>query len=96
MRPLLITCLLVALAITTPAGAFGEPLAETLVGTWHCSAREGGSDVAMSLSYRRSDDYLVGEIVEDNGAALLDVWLDDGADEHANSFHQPFRESLTA
>lgn len=62
-----------------------EPVAETLVGTWTCTAsegaKEGGSDLAMTLTYRRSDDFLVGEIVEDNGAALLDVWLDDGADE---------------
>lgn len=42
---------------------------------------EGGGDVAMTLTYRRSDDFLVGEIIEDDGAALLDVWLDDGANE---------------
>jgi len=70
--------LALALGLTAPAAA--APLAETLVGTWTCQAREdageGNRDVAMTLSYRRSDDFLVGEIIEDNGAALLDVWLD--------------------
>ncbi len=73
--------LLLPLLLVTAGPLQAAPLAETLVGTWHCSAREGDSDVAMTLSYRRSDDFLVGEIIEDNGAALLDVWLDDGADE---------------
>ncbi|GAB4366193.1 MAG: hypothetical protein Kow00114_23990 [Kiloniellaceae bacterium] len=57
-----------------PAAA--EPVAETLAGTWTCAAKEGARDVAMTLTYRRSDDFLIGEIKEDNGAALLDVWLD--------------------
>ncbi|MGD1877099.1 MAG: hypothetical protein ACFB13_06315 [Kiloniellaceae bacterium] len=60
------------------------PVAETLVGTWTCTAHEstgeGERDVAMTLNYRRSDDWLVGEIKEDNGAALLDVWLDGTAE----------------
>ena len=60
----------------TPAQA--EPLAETLVGSWTCQAQEGESDITMTLDYRRSDDFLIGEITEDNGAALVDVWLDDG------------------
>jgi hypothetical protein len=66
------------LLLAGPGGAAADPLAETLVGNWLCRAQEGESDVAMTLSYRRSDDWLVGEIEEDNGAALLDVWLDDG------------------
>jgi hypothetical protein len=63
-------------AVATPAGAV--PLAETLVGTWVCEVKEGESDIAMTLTYRRSDDFMIGEIKEDNGAALVDVWLDDG------------------
>ena len=63
------------------ASARAEPLAETLTGTWACTAQEGESDIAMTLTYRRSDDFLVGEMKEDNGAALLDVWLDDSAAE---------------
>lgn len=88
MRRTVLTCLLLtslmlaALMPTAPSPAAAEPLAETLVGTWTCQAKEdaGGnetaSDVAMTLTYRRSDHFLIGEIVEDNGAALLDVWLD--------------------
>lgn len=63
-------------AATTPAAA--DPVAETLVGTWICQVKEGESDIAMTLTYRRSDDFMIGEIKEDNGAALVDVWLDDG------------------
>ncbi|WP_295812263.1 hypothetical protein [uncultured Nitratireductor sp.] len=75
--PALMLCLLPTLCLTAPAAA--KPLAETLVGSWTCSVEEGASDIAMTLNYRRSDAFLVGEIIEDNGAALLDVWLDDGA-----------------
>ncbi|WP_340117114.1 hypothetical protein [Pelagibius sp. 7325] len=85
MRPSRCRPALAALALATalcghalPATA--EPVAETLVGTWTCTAKEGAQDVAMTLTYRRSDDFLVGEIKEDNGAALLDVWLDGSAD----------------
>lgn len=84
MRRTVLTCLLLAsLAPASPTPAAAEPLAETLVGTWTCQAKESAgengktSDIAMTLVYRRSDHFLVGEIVEDNGAALLDVWLDD-------------------
>ena len=79
MRSSSLACLLVVLAVAAPAQALAEPLAETLVGTWTCRAQEGESDIAMTLTYRRSGHFLVGEIVEDNGAALLDVWLDDSA-----------------
>ena len=78
-RCLAIVPLLASLATALPAQA--EPLAETLVGSWTCQAQEGGSGIAMTLHYQRSDDFLIGEIKEDNGAALLDVWLDDGASE---------------
>jgi hypothetical protein len=61
--------------IALPAAA--APLAETLAGAWTCIAKEGESNVAMTLNYRRSYDWLIGEITEDNGAALLDVWFDD-------------------
>lgn len=70
----LILPLLPLLFVAAPLRA--EPVAETLAGTWTCTATEGSSDVGMTLTYRRSDDFLVGEIIEDNGAALLDVWLD--------------------
>jgi hypothetical protein len=60
------------------AAVQAAPLAETLVGTWTCQTKEGESDITMALTYRRSDAFLIGEITEDNGAALLDVWLDDG------------------
>jgi len=63
---------------TVAAPAAAQPVAETLVGTWVCAVKEGGSDLAMTLTYRRSDDFMIGEIKEDNGAALVDVWLDDG------------------
>jgi hypothetical protein len=63
-------------AAASPAVA--QPVAETLVGTWVCQAKEGESDIAMTLTYRRSDDFMIGEIKEDNGAALVDIWLDDG------------------
>lgn len=83
MRPkfLIATPFVALCAVMATVPATAEPVAETLVGNWTCQAKEGASDVAMTLTYRRSDDFLVGEIVEDNGAALLDVWLDDGADE---------------
>ena len=58
------------------ATAQAEPLAESLVGTWTCESKEGENDVAMTLNYQRSDDWLIGEMKEANGAALLDVWLD--------------------
>jgi len=83
MRSSSLACLLVVLAAAAPTRALAEPLAETLIGTWTCQARENSgesnSDVAMTLTYRRSGHFLVGEIVEDNGAALLDVWLDSGS-----------------
>jgi hypothetical protein len=73
--PSLAALVLVALgAAATSAQA--APLAETLVGSWTCQAQEGGSDIVMTLHYQRSDDFLIGEMKEDNGAALLDVWLD--------------------
>lgn len=74
-----LACLAACCLAAAPAGA--EPLAETLVGTWTCQVREEGQAIAMTLTYRRSDHFLVGEMIEDNGAALLDVWLDDGTDE---------------
>ncbi len=83
MRSSSLACFLIVLTAAAPASALAEPIAETLVGTWTCQAHEnageGESDVAMTLTYRRSGHFLVGEIVEDNGAALLDVWLDDSA-----------------
>ena len=63
--------------------AQAEPQAEKLTGSWACREHEGGSDVAMILTYRRSDDFLVGEMKEDNGAVLLDVWLDVGEEKLA-------------
>lgn len=81
MRPnALQVLLLTALcAFATPLRA--QPLAESLVGSWTCQAQEGGNDIAMTLNYQRSDDFLIGEIKEDNGAALVDIWLDDGTQE---------------
>lgn len=81
MRRIPLACLLaVGMTTVTASSAGAEPLAETLVGSWTCQAREdtgqGESAIAMTLTYRRSDHFLIGEIVEDNGAALLDVWLD--------------------
>ena len=74
--------ILAAACGSAAAPAAAQPLAETLVGTWTCEAREnaeqGATDVAMVLTYQRSDDFMIGEIKEDNGAALVDVWLDDG------------------
>lgn len=70
-------CLALSLGLPSPAGA--APLAETLAGDWTCKVKEDESDIAMTLNYRRSDAFLVGEITEDNGAVLLDVWLDDSA-----------------
>jgi hypothetical protein len=75
VRPL--ACL--AACCLASVSARAEPQAEKLVGSWACQEHEGGSDVAMILTYRRSEDFLVGEMKEDNGAVLLDVWLDDGA-----------------
>ena len=71
---ILILALLAGAAFPAQAG----PVAETLAGSWACMAKELGSDLAMTITYRRSDDFLVGEIKEDDGAALLDVWLSDG------------------
>lgn len=78
LRPLYIG---LPLALCVAAAARAEPLAETLVGSWTCQAKEGGNDIAMTLDYRRSDDFLIGEMKEDNGAALVDIWLDDGPSE---------------
>lgn len=76
---LLAATLLSAFCLHAPYAA-AAPLAETLAGDWSCLVQEntaaGTSDIAMTLAYRRSDAFLVGEIVEDNGAVLLDVWLD--------------------
>jgi len=80
MRTRVLTVLLLGGFCLGAAPARAEPVAETLVGTWTCTAREGAQDIAMTLTYRRSDDFLVGEIKEDNGAALLDVWLNGSAD----------------
>jgi hypothetical protein len=83
MRASSLACFLILLAAAAPTRALAEPLAETLTGTWTCQARENSgeadSDIAMTLTYRRSGHFLVGEIVEDNGAALLDIWLDSGS-----------------
>ena len=75
-RPLSLTVAVLPALCFGAAAAQAAPLAETMVGTWTCEAKEGGSDIAMTLTYRRSDAFLIGEIKEDNGAALLDVWLD--------------------
>jgi hypothetical protein len=71
-----LACLAACCLLSVSAQA--APQAEKLAGSWACQEHEGGSDVAMILDYRRSDDFLVGEMKEDNGAVLLDVWLDDG------------------
>ena len=78
MRTRFLSVLLLGGLCLGAAPARAEPVAETLVGTWTCTAKEGEQDIAMTLTYHRSDDWLVGEIKEDNGAALLDVWLDGG------------------
>jgi len=64
-------------AATSPARA--APLVERLAGGWSCHAVEGKSENAtsMTITYRRSAAWLVGEITEDSGAVLLEVWLDD-------------------
>jgi len=79
MRTRVLTVLLLGGLCLGTAPARAEPVAETLLGTWTCTAQEGTQDIAMTLTYRRSDDFLVGEIQEDNGAALLDVWLADNS-----------------
>ena len=76
MRSRYLGILVLPLLCGTALPARAEPLAEKLTGTWVCSVQEEGSGVAMTLSYHRSDDFLVGEMKEDNGAALIDVWLD--------------------
>jgi len=78
MRVLFPVALIAAAFAASAAPASAEPLAETLAGSWACIAKEYGSDLAMTITYRRSDDFLVGEIKEDDGAALLDVWLSNG------------------
>ena len=79
MRTGFLSVLLLGSLCLGAAPAAAEPVAETLVGTWTCTAQEsmgeGAQDIAMTMTYHRSDDFLVGEIKEDNGAALLDVWL---------------------
>ena len=75
------SCFLLLPALFFATAAQAEPLAETLVGSWTCRTQEGEAMIAMTLNYQRSDDFLIGEIKEDNGAALLDVWLDDGPSE---------------
>ena len=61
------------------ASASAVPMAERLLGSWTCHAVEGKSenDTIMTLSYRRSAAWLIGEVTEDSGAVLLDVWFDD-------------------
>ncbi|MGF1595078.1 MAG: hypothetical protein ACFCUW_17490 [Kiloniellaceae bacterium] len=80
MRPTTLAAVLLSAFCLQAPGATAAPLAETLAGDWSCSVQEttaeGTRDIAMTLAYRRSDAFLVGEIVEDNGAVLLDVWLD--------------------
>lgn len=60
------------------AAAETAPLAAKLVGQWTCEGRENDAALAMTLDYRLRNGWLVGEMVEDNGAAMLDVWLDSG------------------
>jgi hypothetical protein len=80
MHPTFLAAGLAVALCLDAASATAAPLAETLAGDWSCRVQEntaaGSSDIAMTLAYRRSDAFLVGEIVEDNGAVLLDVWLD--------------------
>ena len=73
-----LSCFLLLPALFFATAVQAAPLAETLVGSWTCRTQEGETMIAMTLHYQRSDDFLIGEIKEDNGAALLDVWLDDG------------------
>ena len=74
-----IPVLAAALFLGNPwAKAEAAPLAERLVGQWSCQAQENDAAIAMTLNYRLSNGWLIGEITEDNGATLLDVWLDDG------------------
>lgn len=60
------------------AAAEPAPLAAKLAGKWTCEGRENDTAIAMTLDYRLRNGWLVGEIVEDNGAAMLDVWLNNG------------------
>ena len=62
----------------TLATAEPAPLAAKLAGKWTCEGQENDAALTMTLDYRLRNGWLVGEIVEDNGAAMLDVWLDSG------------------
>ena len=70
--------LFAAFSFTAAAAANAAPLAEKLAGTWTCHEVEGKSenDTIMTLTYRRSADWLIGEITEVKGSPTLDVWFD--------------------
>lgn len=70
--------LIAVFSFTAAAAANAAPLAEKLAGTWTCHEVEGKSenDTIMTLTYRRSADWLIGEITEVKGSPTLDVWFD--------------------
>lgn len=84
MRPriFLKSAILAILFLANPwnqAAADTAPLAAKLVGAWTCQGQENDATLELTLDYRLRNGWLVGEIVEDNGATMLDVWLDDGS-----------------
>ncbi|WP_420347463.1 hypothetical protein [Pelagibius sp.] len=72
--PALIALALIALAGPRPAAA--ASLVERLAGTWACQGQETGIDAPteMTLHYRASGGWIIGEMVQENGEILLDVW----------------------
>lgn len=59
-----------------PGPATAASPAERLTGTWTCRGQETGIGAAteMTLHYRARGGWILGEMVEENGEILLDIW----------------------
>ncbi len=70
---------LAVLVLKGPGSAAAAPLAEKLAGTWTCQGQETGLDTPteMTLHYRLSGGWIIGEMVQEDGEILLDTWRRD-------------------
>ncbi|WP_299400058.1 hypothetical protein [Pelagibius sp.] len=72
LAPFVLTLSVFAGPVPTAAAA----LAERLVGSWTCQGQETGlaEPTEMTLRYRTRGGWVLGEMVQENGEILLDIW----------------------